>query len=320
MYILAFESSCDDTSVALLYNDQLIAMQTHTQVEHERTQWVVPELAARLHADHVFTLLNDVLEEGGITLDKVDIFAATKEPGLIPSLLIGKTVAKTLAHIFKKPLIWVNHIEGHIFSVLLERTPWDIIFPSIVLSASGGHNDLYLWRSLSVIEKIGQTRDDSAGESLDKVWRAMGLWFPAGPQMDQLAQQFRGVSDIKFPLVLPTDSWDFSFSGIKSAAIREIEAIIQKRHLTVQDQQKIAFSYQSTVTNILSTRLIQATKHFHGKSVCLVGGVSANSDLRKKVKQFCDEENIPFLLPSSLRYCGDNAAMIGIRAYYTLQS
>lgn len=173
MYLLAFESSCDDTSVALLRDDTLISMRTHTQLEHIQTLGVVPEVAARLHADHIFDLITKVLTEGGIELDAIDVFAATSEPGLVPSLLIGKTVAKTLAITHKKPLIWVNHIEGHIFSILLERKLEELEFPMIVLSASGGHNDLFLWKSLYEIEKVGSTVDDSAGESMDKVGRSL---------------------------------------------------------------------------------------------------------------------------------------------------
>lgn len=145
MYLLAFESSCDDTSVALLRDDVLVSMHTHTQLEHIQTLGVVPEVAARLHADHIFNLITKVLTDGGIELSTIDVFAATSEPGLVPSLLIGKTVAKTLAIAHKKPLIWVNHIEGHIFSLLLERKLEELEFPMIVLSASGGHNDLFFW-------------------------------------------------------------------------------------------------------------------------------------------------------------------------------
>jgi len=173
MYLLAFESSCDDTSVALLQNNKLVSMYTHTQLEHIATLGVVPEIAARLHADHIFDLITLVLTEGNVQLSDIDIFAATSEPGLIPSLLIGKTVAKTLATSHKKPLIWVNHIEGHIFSLLLERKVEELEFPIAVLSASGGHNDLFLWKSLYEIEKIGGTVDDSAGESMDKVGRSL---------------------------------------------------------------------------------------------------------------------------------------------------
>lgn len=323
MYLLAFESSCDDTSVALLRNEELVSMHTHTQAEHIQTFWVVPEIAARLHADHIFDLITKVLRDGDIGLEKVDIFAATSEPGLVPSLLIGKTVAKTLATSHKKPLIWVNHIEWHIFSVLLERKITDITFPSVVLSASGGHNDLFFWKSLYEIERVGSTRDDSAGESMDKVGRSMWLPFPAGRHIDELAQKFDTTqhSLIHFPLVLPEGCLDFSFSGLKSAALREIE-IRKKEHetLTENDMIEIAYSYQKIITDILIKRTLEAQKKLWVKSICIVGGVSANSALRKAIEQYSQESWIPYYLPKSMKYCGDNAAMIGIRAYWEYQN
>lgn len=320
MYLLAFESSCDDTSVALLRDEELVCMKTHTQLEHIATAGVVPETAARLHANHIFGLLTEVLTAWNITIADIDIFAATSEPGLIPSLLIGKTVAKTLATTHKKPLIWVNHIEGHIFSVLLERKLTDLQFPAIVLSASGWHNDLFLWKSLYEIEKLGWTRDDSAGESMDKVGRSMWLPFPAGREVDELAKKYNPeihTNIPKFPLVLPADSLDFSFSGLKSAAIREITLRKEKEtELREDDRIEIAYGYQNTVTDILTERVIQASRIHQVKTICLVGGVSANSALRTKVETFGKEANLPTLLPKSLKYCGDNAAMIGIRAYW----
>ena len=319
MYILAFESSCDDTSVALLRDDKLISMHTHTQIEHNKTKGVVPEIAARLHANHIFDLIEIVLQEGRITLVDIDIFATTNEPGLVPSLLIGKTVAKSLATAHKQPLIWVNHIEWHIFSVFLERKVTDIEFPSIVLSASGGHNDLFLWKSLYEIERIGSTRDDSAGESMDKVGRSMDLPFPAGRHIDELAGKFDTNKHtlIDFPLVLPSDCFDFSFSWLKSAALREIE-IRKKEHgeITETDKIEIAYSYQKIITDILITRTLEAQKKLWAKSICIVGGVSANSALRKSIEAFSKSSGIPYYLPKSMQYCGDNAAMIGIRAYW----
>lgn len=319
MYLLAFESSCDDTSVALLRDRELLSMHTHTQIEHIQTLGVVPEIAARLHADYIFDLIDKVLQEGNIQLSDIDIFAATSEPGLVPSLLIGKTVAKSFAITHKKPLIWVNHIEGHIFSLLLERDVADIIFPIVVLSASGGHNDLFLWKSLYEIVKIGSTLDDSAGESMDKVGRSLGLPFPAGRLMDELAQKYN--PDIhrnipSFPLVLPEWTLNFSFSGIKSAALREIETRQKHNHLTETDKIEISYSYQKTITTILSSRLIEAFRKTEAKSLALVGWVSANSELRKIMESFSAENDISYYTPLSLRYCWDNAAMIGMRAYW----
>lgn len=320
MYLLAFESSCDDTSVALLRDDVLISMHTHTQIEHIQTLGVVPEVAARLHADHIFDLITRVLTDGWIELSAIDVFAATSEPGLVPSLLIGKTVAKTLAIAHKKPLIWVNHIEGHIFSLLLERKLEELDFPIIVLSASGGHNDLFFWKSLYEIEKVGSTVDDSAGESMDKVGRSLWLPFPAGRYIDELTQKYDSAihkNIPSFPLVLPEWNLNFSFSGLKSAALREIELRIKDhRELTEADLIEISYGYQYIITEILSKRLIEAQKKTGAKSIGLVGGVSANSALRKIMEEYSGGNGIPYYTPKSMKYCGDNAAMIGMRAYW----
>jgi N6-L-threonylcarbamoyladenine synthase len=320
MYLLAFESSCDDTSVALLRNEELISMHTYTQVEHIATMGVVPEIAARLHADHIFDLITLVLTEGNIQLSDINFFAATSEPWLVPSLLIGKTVAKTLALSHKKPIFWINHIEGHIFSLLLDRKIEELKFPLVVLSASGGHNDLFLWKSLYEIEKIGGTVDDSAGESMDKVGRSLWLPFPAGRLIDELAQKYNPEVHTNiptFPLVFPEETLNFSFSGLKSAALREIE-LRKKDHteLTEIDHIEISYGYQKIITTILSKRLVEAQKKTGAKSLALVGWVSANSTLRKILEEYSAENKIPYYTPKSLKYCGDNAAMIGIRAHW----
>lgn len=320
MYLLAFESSCDDTSVALLRDDVLVSMHTHTQLEHIQTLGVVPEVAARLHADHIFELITKVLVDGSIELNQIDVFAATSEPWLVPSLLIGKTVAKTLATSHKKPLIWVNHIEGHIFSLLLERKLEELVFPIVVLSASGGHNDLFLWDSLYEITKIGGTVDDSAGESMDKVGRSLWLSFPAGRQIDELSQKYTPSlhkNIPSFPLVLPEWNLNFSFSWLKSAALREIELRIKDHsELTETDLIEISYGYQKIITEILAKRLIEAQKKTGTKSIGLVGGVSANSALRQIMEEYSRENDAPYYTPKSLKYCGDNAAMIGMRAYW----
>ena len=178
MYILAFETSCDDTSVAIMRDRELLSMSTRTQLEHDITGGVVPEVAARSHANAIFPCIDDVLEESGLTLDQIDMIACTREPGLLPSLLTGMTVAKTLSLSLVKPLIWVHHIEAHMFANFLERETEDIHFPNITLTVSGGHTELYLWKSMDTFELIGQTRDDAAGECFDKVAKMMGLGFP----------------------------------------------------------------------------------------------------------------------------------------------
>lgn len=320
MYLLAFESSCDDTSVALLKNDTLVSMATHTQKEHIVTLGVVPEIAARLHADFVFELTTKVLQEWWVSLDNIDVFAVTNTPWLIPSLIIWKTVAKTLSKIYKKPLIFVDHIEGHIFSLLLERQESDLEFPIIVLSASWWHNDLFLWSDLYTLRKIGQTLDDSAGESMDKVGRSLGLPFPAGKYIDMYAQKYdkRIHTNLPiFPLVLPEWTLNFSFSWIKSAAIREIEIRIKNHgNINENDLIEISYSYQDIIIKILSHRLIEAQKLLWSKSIALVGWVSANTELQKKMKEYSIMNSIPYYTPKSIKYCWDNAAMIGMRGFW----
>ena len=178
MYILAFETSCDDTSVAVMQDDVCVALSTRTQLEHDATGGVVPEVAARSHANAIFPCIDDVLLEAGITLNQIDLIACTDHPGLAPSLLTGLVVADTLALSTGKPILKIDHIESHIFANFLERTESDIIFPAVVLTVSGGHTELYLWKSIFDLEMIGQTHDDAAGECFDKVAKMMGLGFP----------------------------------------------------------------------------------------------------------------------------------------------
>jgi N6-L-threonylcarbamoyladenine synthase len=178
MYILAFETSCDDTSVAVMQDNECIALSTRTQLEHDVTGGVVPEVAARSHANAIFPCIDDALLEAGITLDQIDIIACTDRPGLAPSLLTGLVVADTLALSMGKPMLRIDHIESHIFANFLERTEDDIVFPSVVLTVSGGHTELYQWNSMFDLEMIGQTHDDAAGECFDKVSKMLGMGFP----------------------------------------------------------------------------------------------------------------------------------------------
>lgn len=190
MYILAFETSCDDTSVAILRDDVLLALRTRTQLEHEDTGGVVPEVAARSHANAIFPCLEEVLAESCLTLNDIDLIACTDHPGLLPSLLTGMTVAKSLSRSLSKPLIWIDHIEGHIYANYLERTPEDIIFPAVVLTVSGGHTEIYLWEKDAPLQLLGQSRDDAAGEAFDKVSKMMGLGFPGGAKIARLASEY----------------------------------------------------------------------------------------------------------------------------------
>jgi N6-L-threonylcarbamoyladenine synthase len=319
MYILAFETSCDDTSVAIMCDDECIALSTRTQLEHDVTGGVVPEVAARSHANAIFPCIEDVLSEAHIALHDIDSIACTQKPGLLPSLLTGMTVAKTLSLSLDKPLIWVDHIEGHIFANYLGRREEDIIFPAVVLTVSWGHTEIYLWKSMFELEIIGQTRDDAAGECFDKVAKMMWLGFPGGAKIAKLASEYENKASIwLFPeVMLEKQSLDFSFSWLKSAVKREIDKRVTLLwSLSESDMKEIAFEFEHTVTDILSKKLHRAVEQYSVKMILLAWWVSANTVLRSKLEKVSKIQNIPFLAPTKSIYSMDNAAMIGIRAYY----
>jgi N6-L-threonylcarbamoyladenine synthase len=336
MYILAFETSCDDTSVALLRDDILISMSTHTQLEHDVTGGVVPEVAARSHANAIFPCIDEVLwKSDGVSLEQIDYFACTERPWLLPSLLTWLTVAKTLALSYQKPLILVDHIESHIFANFLGRNRKDILFPNVVLTVSGWHTEIYLWKSLFELECIWQTRDDAAGECFDKVAKMMGLWFPGGAKIAKLADEYRNLwfvnqgSKRLFPeVLLEKDSLDFSFSWLKTAVKREIDGRLARLSdswdswsLLQEDSiREIAYEVEETISDILVTKLIRALKQTDVKMMLLAGGVSANATLKKKLEWISQNQEVSFLAPEKILYSMDNAAMVWIRAFYQISS
>lgn len=290
MYFLAFETSCDDTSIALFHGGELVSMKTRSQI-HDETQGVVPEVAARLHANAIFTVLEEVLSEANVTLEQIDFLACTEKPGLLPSLLVGKTVTKTLGYILKKPVLWIDHIEAHIFANLLERDIQKFQFPAVCLTVSGGHNELYLWKSLFDLELLGQTRDDAAGEAFDKVAKAMGYGFPGGPTISRLASEYDGKSAHLFPRpYLEKDSLEFSFSGLKSAVKREVDLSVVDGKISIEDQRRIAFEFQEAIIDTLVEKLFRAAYQTGVKRVVLAGGVSANDLLRSRIAERAEQE------------------------------
>jgi len=321
MYILAFETSCDDTSVALMRDRELVAMSTRTQLEHDATGGVVPEVAARSHANAIFPCIDDVLRESGIELADIDIFACTAKPGLAPSLLTGTTVADTLALSLGKPILWIDHIESHMFANFLERKTDEIHFPMMILTVSGGHTEIYLWRSLYEFELISQTRDDAAGECFDKVAKMMWLGFPGWAKIAQLSLEFaskateeeKNSASKLFPRGLSGVDLDFSFSGMKSAIKRHIDTIWE---LTDADRQMIEYATESAIVDVLANKLIQAAEHYGISSIALAGGVSANTRLKDVLAIEATHRNWNFIAPKKILYSMDNAAMVGIRAYY----
>lgn len=322
MYLLAFETSCDDTSIAIFRDRELVAMKTRSQIrEHNETKWVVPEVAARIHANNIFGVLEEVLIESKITLGEINIIACTEFPGLMPSLLVGMSVVKTLSHTLAIPYLPIDHIEAHMFANYLERETNAIHFPAICLTVSGGHNELYLWKNMFEREKIGETLDDSAGEAFDKVAKMMGLGYPGGPIIGKIASEYTGSFHSIFPnVLLNKNGHDFSFSGLKSAVKREVDKRIDKNiSLTEQDIQEIAFEFEQTVVNILSYKLFHAAEILGVSSVVLAGWVSANDRLCETIEREAKQRNYYFLAPIRKIYSQDNAAMVGILAYYKHQ-
>ncbi|MDD4151898.1 MAG: tRNA (adenosine(37)-N6)-threonylcarbamoyltransferase complex transferase subunit TsaD [Candidatus Gracilibacteria bacterium] len=318
MKILAFETSCDDTSLALFEDDNLVFMDTMSQIAiHNETCGVVPEVAAREHANNIFKVLENVLIGGKIKLEEIDYLAVTMTPGLIPSLLTGITVAKTISIILNIPLIEINHIEAHIFANFLERKDENIEFPLVCLTVSGGHNEVYYMKDKWNTEKIGSTQDDSAGEAFDKVAKMMNLGYPGGPIIGELAGKYTNISKTLFPRVwLKKQEFDFSFSGLKSAVKREVE---KRGDLTELDKIEISFEFQNALVEVLAYKLINAAKQKDVKTIMLAGGVSANDNLKENILKMLKKEKLNFIFPVKKLYSTDNAAMVGINAYYKIK-
>ena len=311
-YILAIESSCDETSAAVVVNGRevlsnIIASQIDT---HKKFGGVVPEVASRMHIEVVSGVVQEALEEAGVTLEQIDAIGVTYGPGLVGALLVGLQFAKGLAFSTKKPLVGVNHIEGHICANYIQHK--DLKPPFVSLVVSGGHTFIVHVKDYGVYEVIGQTRDDAAGEAYDKVARALGLGYPGGPIIDKLAKQGNKHA-IEFPRAYLDDSYDFSFSGLKSAVLNYLNAQkMKKQEIVVED---VAASFQEAVVEVLSTKAVNAAEEKGYKTIALSGGVAANSALREKITQMANEKGIEIKFPG-LDLCTDNAAMIGCAGYH----
>ena len=309
-YILAIESSCDETSASIIKNGSIeIATVVLSQMDiHETFGGVVPEIASRNHIENITMVIEDTLNKSELTMDDIDAIAVTYGPGLIGSLLIGVTAAKTLAYFYKKPLVPVHHIAGHIYANNLVKP---LEFPLIALVVSGGHTDLIYMKEDYSFERIGGTLDDAVGEAYDKVARVIGVTYPGGPKLDKLAQSGRDT----YPLPLPLDdtSYNFSFSGLKSAVINLVHNEKQKGNEIIKEN--IATSFQSRVVEILTKKTMRAIKDYNVKNLIIAGGVSANSGIRNKFDELCLKNNINLIVPE-MKYCTDNAAMIGAAGYY----
>jgi N6-L-threonylcarbamoyladenine synthase len=309
-YVLAFESSCDETSVAIVKNGHdVISNIVLTQMDtHAEYGGVVPEIASRMHIENITIVIEEALNKAGMTIEDIDCIAVTYAPGLIGSLLIGLQAAKTLSFIYNKPLVPVHHIAGHIYANNLEK---HMEFPLMALVVSGGHTELVLMKEDYDFNVIGGTLDDAVGEAYDKVARVLGLPYPGGPKVDKLAHT--GKDTYNLPIPLDDDSYNFSFSGIKSAVINLKHNEEQKGNEVIKEN--LACSFQNRVVEILTKKTIKAMEEYKCKNLIIAGGVSANRGIREEFTKICNEKGIDVTIPK-LEYCTDNAAMIGAAGYY----
>lgn len=310
IYILAIESSCDETSMSIIKNGSVeICTVTNTQIDiHKKFGGVVPEVASRSHIENVTIVLDELLYRSKFTMDMIDAIAVTYGPGLIGSLMIGLQCAKTISLVTGKPLIPVHHIAGHIYANNLEKR---LEFPLIALVVSGGHTDLVYMKEDYSFKKIGSTLDDAIGEAYDKVAKVCGLEYPGGPKVDKLAKEGKDTYDLPYPL--DDDSYNFSFSGIKSAVVNIIHNEEQRGNkIRIAD---MCTSFQNRVVGVVVKKTLRALREYNCKNLVLAGGVAANSYLRSELTKVCNDNNINFSYPR-IAYCTDNGAMIGAAAYY----
>lgn len=307
--ILAIESSCDETSMAIVKNGcECIQLTVLTQMDtHAEFGGVVPEIASRMHAENITMVLEETLNKANMTMDDIDAIAVTYAPGLLGSLLVGVEFAKTLSFVYKKPLIAVNHIAGHIYANNLEQK---MIFPLLALVVSGGHTDLILMNDDYVFEHLGGTLDDAIGECYDKVARVLDLKYPGGPNVEKMALE--GVHSYDLPIPMNDDSFNMSFSGLKSNIINLVHN--EKQRGNEIRKADLARSFQDVAVDQLARKTELAIKKYNIKNMIIAGGVSANKYVRNEIKKVTDKYGVLLSVPR-MAYCTDNAAMIGAAAY-----
>ena len=311
--ILAVESSCDETAAAVVKNGrEVLSNIISSQIAlHTLYGGVVPEIASRKHIEAIDGVITQALAQAGVTLQEIDAIGVTYGPGLVGALLVGLAEAKALAFATGKPLIGVHHIEGHICANYIEHK--DFAPPYMALVVSGGHSHLVFVSDYGKYEILGRTRDDAAGEAYDKVARAIGMGYPGGPKIDAAAKKGNAKA-ISFPRVyLEEDSYDFSFSGLKSAVLNYVNK--QKMMGAPMVPEDIAASFQQAVVEVLVENSMKAVEDYGMYKFAIAGGVASNTALRAAMKQACEEKGVKFYHPSPI-YCTDNAAMIGAAAFY----
>lgn len=313
MLILAIESSCDDTAAAVLEDDRsVLANIISSQFDvHSRYGGIVPELASRRHIEAVMPVVGEALAQAGITLDRIDMIAATRGPGLIGSLLVGFTFAKSLALVKNIPCVGVDHMAGHLLSPFLAEDKPE--FPYVALVASGGNTSLYRVNDHAAFRCLGRTRDDAAGEAFDKVAKLLELGYPGGPIISRLAEEGNAEA-IAFPRArLDRDSLDFSFSGLKTSVLNQVNSYRSRNtELPVAD---ICASFQEAVVEVLVEKTILAAGQCGFTTIVIGGGVAANARLRQAMQKRCESEKLHLFLPAPV-FCTDNAAMIGLAGYH----
>ena len=313
MLVLGLETSCDETAAAVLKDgDTLLSNVINDQIGiHSKYGGIVPELAGRSHIDRVHRVIEEAVQKAGAQLRDLDLIAVTMGPGLIGSLLVGLNTAKGLSYGLNIPMIGVNHLEGHLLAIFLQKK---IQFPFIALIVSGGHTDLYLAANFGQYKLLGRTRDDAAGESFDKVGKMLGLPYPGGPAIERLAQNGNGKAH-KFPRAyLEKGSLDFSFSGLKTSVQTFLKQREQDNRITLTDED-ISAGFQDAVIDVLVDKLISACKKEKISRIVVTGGVAANGALREAVRNTAQSYKFEASFPDQI-FCTDNAAMIACAGYH----
>lgn len=309
--VLGIETSCDETAAALVMggNDVLSSVVASQLEVHARFGGVVPEIASRAHLEAITPVIEQAMAKSSLSFDRVDAVAATVGPGLIGALLVGVSVAKSLALTLDVPFVGVNHLEAHLYAAMLDDP--SVEFPMLVLLVSGGHTMLVEVRKPGIYQIVGQTRDDAAGEAFDKVARFLDLGYPGGPAIDALAKTGNAQA-IEFPRAMLHDGLDVSFSGLKTSVINHVR---KNKNIKTSD---IVASFQSAVVDVLVAKTIRAAENLGARTVALGGGVAANSLLRSEILRVCAQKDFQVVLPS-LAMCTDNAAMIASAGWHRLQ-
>lgn len=310
MNVIGIETSCDETSVAIISNNEIKTNLISSQDFHSDFGGVVPELSSRAHLQILMPLIKKALSLSNLSLENIDLITATAGPGLIGALLVGLTFAKSLSFALNKPFIPVNHIEGHIFSGFLMKEKPD--YPYLCLVVSGGHTLLLIVKNETEIIQLGTTIDDAAGEAFDKVSKLLGLGYPGGPKIQAIAIK-NNSKFINFPIAQCKNEFDFSFSGLKTSVLRYIQKnYLSPENIPQKDLQMIAASFQNSAVKALINNVEKAINKYNFTSISLVGGVAANQMLREEFAGLANKYNKKLIIPAQ-EFCGDNAAMIAYR-------